>query len=261
MKLLLITLSVLFLIPNFFKNALEKTPQYSHYESYDPQLSYINSIDKLIFVADSIATPGNIKQGSLPYALIINKIISNHFFHGFSHFTLDKNWIAAAGEYCFGHNLSCIVKADDILKYGYAGCSQQAIVLIEAMKRKNIPYRSVGFPHHYALQLKLDEKWYFFDPNMEPVISDSERTNNTLLFSADSIKKYYDRKHFTDLDWKFGNGKPALGKENAVIAPNAKIFHTSSFYLSKTLWLFPLMLAFYPRKKSSPSLRKFRSKY
>src|SRR5438132_10104512 len=71
MKVLLIFISFLFLIPNFFDVSLEKIPQYDHKEKFDPSLSYINSTDKLIHVADSIAVRNNIQQGSLRYAITI----------------------------------------------------------------------------------------------------------------------------------------------------------------------------------------------
>lgn len=253
MKLLLVSISIILYLPNFFKFSPGKIPQYDHKENFDQKLSYINSLDKLLFVSDSIAQNKNVKQASLQYAVIVNNIISNRFYHGFSHFTPDKNWLAVAGEYCFGHDLSCTVKADDILKYNYAGCSQQSIVLMEAMKRKNISYRSAGFPHHYAVELNLEGHWYYFDANMEPVMTDSERLQKDLVFSADTLKKYYDRKRFTDLDWKLGNANIIEGKENAVVAANAKMFQATTFYLSKTLWIFPLLIAFVRRKNLAAS--------
>ena len=175
MKPLLIALSVLFLIPNFFNINLEKTPQYDHKEKFDPSLSYINSVDELIHVSDSAAKAKNIQQGSLQYAITVATILRNRFYHGFSQYKLSQNWIAAMGEHCVGCGLASLVKPDEILKYSYGGCSQQSLVLMEVMKRKNISYRSVGFPHHYAVELNINNGWYFFDTNMEPNISDSDR--------------------------------------------------------------------------------------
>ena len=40
-----------------------------------------------------------------------------------------------------------------------------------------------------------------------------------------------------------------LGKDKCPTAPNASIFQTTTKYLSKTLWLFPLIIIFYRRKK------------
>ena len=117
------------------------------------------------------------------------------------------------------------------------------------MKNKNISYRSVGFPHHYASELLIQGKWYYFDPNMEPSMSDSQRLETNWKGYADSLKKYYDRTHFADLDWKFGNNlRVVQGQVNAKVATNARIFQTITHYLSRTLWLVPLILVFAKKK-------------
>ncbi|HEY8689112.1 MAG TPA: hypothetical protein VIM07_07745 [Chitinophagaceae bacterium] len=250
MKLLLIAVSALLLLPNFFNVHLEQTPQYDHKELFDPRLAYINSTEKLIEVSDSIAKQNNIAPNSFAYALMVSQLLRERFYHGFSRYPLNQNWIAATGEYFFGYGLASIVKPDDILKYSFSGCSQQSMVLMEVMKRKNISYRSVGFPHHYATELKFNSNWYFFDPNMEPNIPDSDRLESKWNCCADSLKQYYDTTRFKDLDWKFGKKLiVTFGKENSVNAPNASLFHTTTKYLSKTLWLFPLFIVFTRRKK------------
>ena len=250
MKLLLITLSTLLLLPNFFAVHLEQKPVYDHKELFDPSLAYINSTEKLINVADSIALKNHITQGSLSYAVMVSSILRSRFYHGFSRYPLNQNWIAAMGEHFFGYGLASIVNPDDILQYDFGGCSQQSIVLMEVMKRKHIDYRSVGFPHHFATELRFNNNWYFFDPNMEPNISDSERLEIKWNCCADSLKRYYDTSRFKDLDWKFGkNLQVTFGKQNVTAAPNAILFQATTKYLSKTLWLFPLILVFYPKRK------------
>lgn len=248
MKLLLILFSALLLVPNFFAIHLADKPVYDNKEQFNPGLAYINTTEKLIEVSDSIAAKNNISQNSLAYAVTVTQILRNRFHHGFSRYPLDKNWIAAVSELFFGYGLASIVDADDILKYNFGACSQQSIVLMEVMKRKNIPYRAVGFPHHYATELMLDKNWYFFDPNMEPNIPDSARLENKWKSNIGNLKKYYDTSRFKNLDWIFGNSI-TVGKVNAPAAPNAAIFHTATNYLSKTLWLFPLVIVFYRGKK------------
>ncbi len=259
---MLIAISVLLLLPNFYNVHLEKKPIYDKKELFDPQLAYINSTKKLIEVADSLALKNNIPQGSLQYAITVSHILRNKFYHGFSKYPLNQNWLAAVGENLFGYGLACIVKPDDILKYSYGGCSQQSIVLMDVMKRKNISYRSVGFPHHYATELMFNNNWYFFDPNMEPNISDSDRLESKWKCCADNLKEYYDTARFHDLDWTFGkNLKVTFGKTNGVTAPNANIFQTATMYLSKTLWIFPLVIVFARRKKISNRAKFFTPNY
>ncbi|MDB5222985.1 MAG: hypothetical protein JWN83_1652 [Chitinophagaceae bacterium] len=251
---MLIGISVLLLLPNFFNIHLEKTPQYDHKELFNPGLAYINSTEKLIEVSDSTAKQNNIPQNTLAYAITVSKILRNRFYHGFSRYPLNQNWIAATGEYFLGYGLASIVNPDDILKYSFGGCSQQSIVLTEVMKRKNISYRKVGFPHHYATELRFNNNWYFFDPNMEPNIPDSDRLESKWKCCGENLKKYYDTSRFKNLDWAFGKDSVTFGIVNAVPAPNATLFHTTTKYLSKTLWLFPLVIVFYRRKKVSTGL-------
>jgi len=251
MNLLLIVISLFLFLPNLFNIHLEADPVYDKKEKYNPSLSYINSTEKLIKVSDSIAKLNNISSDSLAYAITVSQVLSDRFYHGFSRYPLNQNWIAAAGEYFFGYGLASIVKPDDILKYSFGGCSQQSIVLAEVMKIKNISYRSVGFPHHYATELKFNNNWYFFDPNMEPDIPDSTRLESNWNFCAETLKKYYDTTRFKDLNWKFGNNNVTHGRINAAAAPNASLFHSTTKYLSKTLWLFPLIVVFYRHKKNT----------
>jgi hypothetical protein len=258
MKLLLIAISALLLLPNFFNVHLEQTPQYDHKELFNPSLAYINSTEKLIQVSDSIAKKNNILQGSFQYALTVSQLIRARFYHGFSRYPLNQNWIAATSESLFGYGLASIVNPNDILKYNFGACSQQSIVLMEVMKRKNVPYRFIGFPHHYATELMFNNNWYFFDPNMEPNIPDSDRLESKWNCCADSLKKYYDTTRFKDLDFKLGkNATLIFGKENAAPAPHAKLFHVTTKYLSKTLWLFPLIIVFVRRKKVSNRAKFF----
>ncbi len=262
MKLLLIAISALLLLPNFFKVHLESPPKYDQKEQFDPRLAYINSTEKLIEISDSIAKQKNVSHDSLAYAIIVSQILKNRFYHGFSRYPVNQNWIAAVGEYFFGYGLASIVKPDDILKYSFGGCSQQSIVLMEAMKRKNVSYRFVGFPHHYATELKFNNNWYFFDPNMEPNIPDSNRLESKWNSCTDSLKKYYDTARFKDLDWAFGKNRDVIfGNVNAAAAPRVSAFHTTTKYLSKSMWLFPLVFVFYRRKKISNRAKFFTPLY
>lgn len=259
MKFLLIAFSALLLLPNFLHINLANTPKYDQKEQFNPRLGYINSTDKLMHVADSIAHQKGISHNSVAYAVTVSQILKNRFYHGFSRYPLNQNWIAAVGEYFLGYGLACIVDSDEIMKFSFGGCSQQSIVLAEIMKRKKVPYRSVGFPHHYGTELQFNNEWYFFDPNMEPVIPDSARLESRWKKQIDNLKKYYDTTRYKNLDWMFGKTEPGVGKVNADPAPNARLFHTTTKYLSKTLWLFPLIFVFYRRKRVSNSVKYFAS--
>ena len=250
-KPILIALAALLLIPNFINIDINEKFVYDHKEQFNPALSYVNSIDRLEQYIDSSVAANSIQKGSVDYVVKIAEAIRYRFYHGFSHFTLKENWIAAVSEKVFGYGLASKVKPDEIMQHEYAACSQQAMVMMEILKRKGLNYRNVGFPHHFALEVSINGQWYYFDPNMEPHISNAQRLESYWGQEADNLKQFYDTSRFKDLDWKFGTGlKVTHGSINEKYAGNAKIFQTATGILSKILWLFPLFFVFYKRKKA-----------
>ncbi len=255
--IVLITFAVLLLVPNFFNKDLNGdayyTPPYDHKEKYDPAIGHINSLDKLEKYIDQVAAEQHIKTGSLDYVVAVEDVIEKRFYHGFSHLTTRENWIAAVAEKLFGYGLSCKVLPEDIMQHANAACSQQSMVMMEMLNRKKLPWRKVGFDHHYALEVQVNNNWYYFDPNMEPEITVAERLESNWKCCADKLKKYYDSTRFTDLAYKFGVHKQVIiGAVNERQASNAKLFQSSTDILSKTLWVLPLgLLAYgYRRKKT-----------
>ncbi len=250
MRFFIVSLTLLLLLLNFFNVSIKKDPPYDNIELFDSSLLHLNSIDRLIDYTDSTANKKNVKERTLQYGILASTIIRKRFYHGFSVYNFRENWMAAFAQYLIGRDLASPVNSGDILKYPFAGCSQQAIVLMDVMKTKNTSYRSVGFPHHYALELKFNNDWYYFDPDMEPKINASERLEENWNQSVDSLKKYYSRS-LSLLDWGFGKSQLVkVGKVDADPAPNASIFQSVTKFLSKTLWIFPLFFIFYPPKKN-----------
>ena len=131
------------------------------------------------------------------------------------------------------------------MKHPNAGCSQQALVLMEILKRKHYSYRKVGFPHHYAIEVKVNGNWYFFDPNMEPYMNLKQRLHESWNASDDCLKKYYDTTKHKNLSWQFGNGQTAdFGPVNEIPAQRLNFFQKTTGMLSKILWCFPLLFLF-----------------
>ncbi|MEO7523534.1 MAG: hypothetical protein ABIT58_05530, partial [Ferruginibacter sp.] len=182
------------------------------------------------------------------YTALLAFIISCRFYHGYSHYTLSENWIASVSEKVFGNGLASKVDPEKIMEHKYAACSQQAIVMMAVLRKKNISYRKVGFPHHYALEARINSKWYFFDPNMEPAISLGERLHENWNGSNDHLKKYY-TKH-GNVNWEFGSREEAVfGVENEIPGQNAKTFQSITKLFSKILWCFPLVFAVVKRRR------------
>ena len=245
-KMLLVTIAVLLFLPNSFKKDINPAPLYDRKENFNPGLSYINSIQKLEAYLDSIAAAKKISVTDFEYVELLENIIENRFYHGFSHFTLNENWLAAfAGKY-IKEDYACKVQPEKIMALSNAACSQQALVMMAVLRNKKISYRSIGFPHHYAMEVFIDNNWYFFDANMEPRITKEQRKMTNWKHQNDNLKIYYDTNRFTDLDYKFGNGVTATtGVINEVPARNARMFQATTGILSKIMWCFPVLLIFY----------------
>lgn len=256
LKAVLIVFSVVLFLPNLFNKDINPRPPYNKIENFDPALAYINSVNKLEQHIDSIAAAQHIKTGSYDYVLLAESVTKDRFYHGFSHFTLNENWIAAVSGRMFEEGLACKVKQEDIICNSNAACSQQSIILMGLLRNKKITYRKVGFPHHYALEVLIDNMWYFFDADMEPKITKEQRMESSWKLQPDALKQYYDPRRYSDLDYKFGVGLTATtGTINEIPARNARIFDAVTSVLSKILWCFPLLLLFFrPSFSFSPKV-------
>ena len=256
-KTLLIILAVILFVPNLFTINLFEDKGYNHREEYDPKLSYINSVARLAGSVDSLAQCMDIDHGSYEYVFEITRLIRHRFYHGYSHFNFRENWIAALCGRFIEAGFSAKVQPDKILQHSNAACSQQAIVMMDLLKQKHIPYRHLGFPHHYAIDVLINGKWYFFDPNMEPNMAKEQRCEDGWKYNSDSLKQYYDKSKMEDMEFALGDGLLAIkGPVNEVPAPNARLFQATTAVLSKILWCFPLLLLYLRSKKYFPFNRK-----
>lgn len=237
-------------LPNLVDRDIQARAIYNGKEKYSPQLAIINSIDKLESFVDKAAVDKNIPVGSLAYVELLENTVSHRFYHGFSHKTLRQDWITAVTDKMAGTDFSCLVLPEEIMQHPEAACSQQAIVMMEVLKRKNINYREIGFPHHFAMEASINGGWYFLDANMEPNIMGEQRLHENWYGRADSLKKYYDPAIHSDLSYGFGNGLMAeVNKTNEEQAPNLKKLQAATGVLCKIAWMFPLALLLMMRKR------------
>lgn len=241
MRTLLLLLSFLFTIPLFINKDVFVNEPYNNTEQFNQQLSSLQTIEQLANYIDSIAVTFSVSSLSPEYGIIVENVVSNRFYHGFSHYRLNENWIAVVGEKLTGIGFASKVEPAAIVKHPHAACSQQAIVMMELLKRKNIPYRKVCFPHHFALEAKFNGQWYYFDTDMEPVISVEDRKHTHWMGNNDLLKQFYNKKYY-NVDYQLGNHKKAIiGRENENIAANQKVFNKVAFTASRFIWLLPFL--------------------
>lgn len=258
----LLLLSVIFFVLNFVNyNINDNYPKSTLKEAFDPALGRLNTLEKLTGYVDSTCAIKNIEQGSLAYAIEANNIVQNRFYHGYSTFGLNENWIAVVLEKCSWIYFSSRVKPDDILEKPYAFCSQQATVMMELLQSKNLDCRPIKWPDHFTIQCRIDGRWNYFDPNLEPDILPEQRSNEKWLINPDSLAIAY--KKVIAIKEQYSNknnfivntfGKPIIpqyGEINVIQAPYTRLFQKVSRPLSKIAFIFPLLLFVYVKRKNA----------
>lgn len=231
-------------LPNLFNRHLvpSESSRFA-WEEFNPELAErLQNVDLLHAYCDSIREVRQIQPGSLAHADLMARVLRKRFFHGYSHYSLAQNWVAAVSGRLLWDHLSAIVLPDDILRYPFAACSQQEIVLMDLFSRNGIPYRKVLFNHHFALEAKFDSSWYFFDVNLEPAFRHERRTSlDSIIQQNQLVDIYKDRLDVAKIDSILG--APQYGVINEFPAPRAKLYHRVTYVLSKWGWVVCLVAA------------------
>jgi hypothetical protein len=234
-------------------------PLYNLSEEFDPSLSRLNSISKLSDYCDSLFTATTHQQNPFSfdasYPEIASAVIRKRFYHGYSLYGLNRNYMAMVLSKMSLAGLSAIVIPDDILKYPFAACSQQSIVLMELLQKRGYPTRSVGFSGkptgHFSFETYYQGSWHYNDPNKEPDLNVLKAYNNPSIAFLNQhpdilLKAYpqYSKEYVLDVFTKY-----SYGAVNTFPAPRAILFQKVSLFLSYTIWSFFLLAFIWTRKK------------
>lgn len=243
-------------------NLDHEIPVYNGKEEFDHSLVKLNSVSKLEAYCDSIFEERRLTNGLYAfeenYPLIANSVVSKKFFHGYSSYGYSHNFMALVLEPLTGKWASAIVIPDDIMKYPYAACSQQSIVIMELLRRKGFAVRKVGFDGgkkyggHFCFEVYYNNNWHFFDTNQEPkaeVLAKYNRPGIDFIAKNDAVLTAA-YSHWNNPDKVRGLFKSYFyGKVNTFEAPNAIIYQRATKFLSTTLWMFLLAGFIFVRRK------------
>ena len=225
---------------------------YNNIEEYDPSLSRLNTIDKLVKYCDSLylttISTDNEEEVKRDYTDIVSAVVRKRFFHGYSYYGFSSNYMALLLSKVTIQGLDAVVVPDDIMKYPYAACSQQSIVMMNVLKSKGFDTRKVSFQGkisgHFCFEVYYEEGWHFYDTNMEPdvnVLNSYGRPGIAFLVSHPEIlvKAYgrYPRNEILDIFPTY-----TYGEINKFPAPKAILFQKLSKILSYLIWFFFLFL-------------------
>jgi hypothetical protein len=236
------------------------TPVYDQKEEFDPSLLRLNNVTTLMMYCDSlydesVASDKNSWRFEEEFPSMASTVVRKRFYHGYSYYGWRNNYMAGFFSKVMPEGLNAIVIPDDILKYPYAACSQQSIVLMQLLKRKGFNVRKVTFQGkmggHFCFEAFYNGSWHFFDPDMEPdneLLAKYNRPSVTFLSNHKDIMlhayRQYPEDKMMDLFSSF-----SLGNVNSPAAPKAFLFQKISKFLSYTLWTFFLVLFILARKK------------
>lgn len=228
-------------------------PEYNGQEEFDPSLQRLNSLKSLERFCDSLFLAKQQIQENIQfeeaYPEIVVSTVRRRFYHGYSTFGLSNNFAALAFEPLTGKKASAIVLPDQLLKYSYAACSQQSIVVMSLLKEKGFISRVVGFSGkrngHFSFETYYKGGWHFFDPNMEPdqkLLDGYNRPSMAFLASNTPVLmaayKHLPKEMVLDIFPNYTIGEP-----NVALAPWATLYQNVTQFLSYTLWSF-FLLAF-----------------
>jgi hypothetical protein len=230
-----------------------KAPVYNNHEEFDPSLSRLNSIDKLVTYCDSLylakITTNNQDEIKRHYTDIVSSVVRKRFFHGYSYYGFSSNYMSLLLSKATISGLGAIVIPNDILKYSFAACSQQSIVMMEVLRSKGFETRKVGFQGkkfggHFCFEVYYESGWHFYDTNMEPdvnLLKNYGRPGIAFLVSHPEIliKAYrqYPQNEVLDIFPTY-----TYGEINKFPAPRAIVFQNFTKVLSYIAWFFFLFL-------------------
>ncbi|MBL7731758.1 MAG: hypothetical protein JNM88_11320 [Chitinophagaceae bacterium] len=264
--LFFLTILFLFKKNNVFDKIGLHEPVYNGTEVFDPSLQRLNSIKKLEDYCDSLysvqSMNSQFKSDEGNYPVLVDSVMRQRFYHGYSRYRFSENYMALLLEPLTGKEAAAIVIPDDMLKYPYAACSQQSILMMELLKRKGYSTRKVGFLDkqyggHFCFEVLYNGSWHFFDTNQEPdmnVLNVNNRPGIAFLSkNKEVLRAAYPHLEPERLDAIFGNY--FFGKPDTFEAPRARIYQQVTKILSYCGWFFALLAYVLVRKKRTMLMR------
>jgi hypothetical protein len=205
-------------------------------DAFDPALyKKLNTVDALV---DYINSTYKGQKNSTDFLRYVSKVITLRFYHGYSYYTMNDNWVAALSSLVVWDDLSAIVLPDDILKHPKAACSQQSIVMMECAKRYGMDFREILFDHHFALEIKMENKWNYVDVNQEVICMN--KSLDDILKEGSLLSLYKNKIEKSKIETILAN--PKYGKVNFESAPNAVKFQELAGWLSSYFFVIVFFL-------------------
>ncbi|MCE3227632.1 MAG: hypothetical protein K0S32_2183 [Bacteroidetes bacterium] len=209
-------------------------------ERFTPSLIRLNSMEKIVSYTDSLYSLHNKTQFDTSlYVKTVSDVIKERFVHGNLNYKLSENWIAYLAGKLFWDHMSSVVLPEDILKHEIGLCSQQTIVMMNALRARNINVRSVGLgykegPGHFLCEINYKGSWHLHDVSVEPMWAKLANDHCSLeyyLSKKDSLYVAYETRIPKKTFYKLLE-KNVYGEVNKMPAANMSLFHKTTFMLA-----------------------------
>jgi hypothetical protein len=206
-------------------------------EEFNPALRHLTSVDQAMRWLDSTAASGKIMVSSRAYADLVDDLVRQRFFHGYSHYSLSNDYISHLLGRILWSDLSAIVEPDHILQYDYAACSQQSIVFMALLRSKGYRTQKIGLNGHFCTGVYYDGSWHYYDSNKEPKFGKETPLPSTLELTTDKSRLYAAYSGIlssTEIDAMFG--KIEINESEALPGHRVRAFHRLTGFLSGSGW-------------------------
>ena len=209
-------------------------------EEYNLDYGRFNSISKILSHLDSAAfLQDQPLTSSRYYVDCLDTLFRNRFFHGYSHYNIEDDYISYfLGKYVW-YDLSASVDPEFILSHNQAACSQQSIAFMAVLRGKGYKVRKVGLNGHFCTEVFYDGSWHLYDTNLEPSFKKDRPIPSVeyLTINKSSLYEAYKGKlNKEGLDYMFAD--PQLEVVDELPGKNIRMFHKVTQVLSHSLWLF-----------------------
>jgi hypothetical protein len=221
----------------------------SNNEIYDPVIGSINSLDELDINVRNAVRRENLSGIQIP--IFIDDLLRKKFMHGSSSIDTKGNWVLQSADFLFPKmELTHSYSPTDIALHNRGICSQQAILFQELVSNYGFEYESVGFNipllefdamdgdqefNHYASAVQVDDKWYYFDSNLEPAYdrNNAKVYSEILIGKVDRLTALYPAYKWAEIT----EGMVYSSSRNIFPAKNGLLFQKISKGLSFFSWI------------------------
>jgi len=223
-------------------------------EIYDPEIGSINSLQALKKNIQIIVEQENLSGIEIP--IYIDDLLRKKFMHGSSSINTKGNWLLQVADTILIDELAFSFSAEDVAMHNRAICSQQAILFQELIADFGFEYESVGFNvpllefkevsgdkefNHFASAVKVDNNWYYFDSNLEPIYDRKNHLvySELLIGQSERLTELYPSYKWAEIT----EGMIYSSSRNTFPAPTGLLIQQISKVLSFFSWIFFCMLS------------------